>query len=115
MMKKMPLSRKIQQKRASRKQNQKIKKSNANRIRSERKQIIKALERVAYAKIDNPEQLDEVLEKLDPYQYGKTWGVGGDKKLQAKMDKIVADEIERLERSVTDTDEVGNIKFGDSE
>tara|TARA_Y100000034_G_C6900615_1_gene416448 strand:+ start:3382 stop:3594 length:213 start_codon:yes stop_codon:yes gene_type:complete len=70
---------------------------------------------VAYAKIDNPEQLDEVLEKLDPYQYGITWGIGGDKKLQAKMDKIVADEIERLERSVTDTDEVGNIKFGDSE
>jgi len=114
-MKKMPLSRKIQQKRASRKQNQKIKKSNANRIRSERKRITKALERVAYAKIDNPEQLDEVLEKLDPYQYGITWGIGGDKKLQAKMDKIVADEIERLERSVTDTDEVGNIKFGDSE
>jgi hypothetical protein len=31
------------------------------------------------------------------------------------MDKIVADEIERLERSVTDTDEVGNIKFGETE
>ncbi len=111
----MPLSRKIQQKRASRKQNQKIKKSRSNWIQSERKRITKALERVAYAKIDNPEQLDEVLEKLDPYQYGITWGIGGDKKLQAKMDKIVADEIERLERSVTDTDEVGNIKFGDSE
>ena len=112
----MPLSRKIQQKRANRKRNQKIKKSNANRIQSERRQITKALEKVAYAKIDYPEQLNEVLEKLDPYQYGKTWGIGGDKKLRAKMDKIVAEEITKLERPVVDdTDDVGNIKFGETE
>lgn len=112
----MPLSRKIQNKRAKRKRNQRVKKSIANRIHFERKRITKALEKVAYAKIDYPEQLNEVLEKLDPYQYGKTWGIGGDKKLRAKMDKIVAEEIERLERPVLDdTDNVGNIKFGDSE
>ena len=112
----MPLSRKIQNKRAKRKRNQRVKKSIANRIHFERKRITKALEKVAYAIIDYPEQLNEVLEKLDPYQYGKTWGIGGDKKLRAKMDKIVAEEIERLERPVLDdTDNVGNIKFGDSE
>ena len=112
----MSVSQKIQNKRAKRKQNQKIKKSIANRIQSERRQITKALEKVAYAKIDYPEQLNEVLEKLDPYQYGKTWGIGGDKKLRAKMDKIVAEEIERLERPVLDdTDNVGNIKFGETE
>ena len=110
------VSRKIQQKRAVRKQNQKIKKSIANRIQSEQKQIIKALEKVAYAKIDYPEQLHEVLDKLDPYQYGKTWGVGGNKKLKKQMDRIVAEEIYRLERpEVEDTDEVGNIKFGETE
>ena len=112
----MPLSRKIQNKRASRKRNQRVKKSIANRIQSERRQITKALEKVAYAKIDYPEQLNEVLDKLDPYQYRKTWGIGGDKKLRAKMDKIVAEEIERLERPVLDnTDDVGNIKFGETE
>ena len=112
----MSVSQKIQNKRAKRKQNQRVKKSIANRIQSERRQITKALEKVAYAKIDYPEQLNEVLEKLDPYQYGKTWGIGGDKKLRAKMDKIVAEEIAKLERPVVDdTDDVGNIKFGDSE
>lgn len=112
----MPLSRKIQQKRASRKRNQKIKKSIANRIRSERRQITKALEKVAYARIDYPEQLSEVLEKLDPYEYGKTWGIGGNKDLKKKMDQIVAEEIFRLERpEVKDTDAVGNIKFGETE
>ena len=112
----MPLSRKIQNKRAKRKQNQKIKKSNANRFQSEQKRITKALEKVAYAKIDYPEQLNEVLEKLDPYQYGKTWGIGGNKKLKAQMDRIVSEEIAKLERPVVDdTDDVGNIKFGDSE
>jgi hypothetical protein len=112
----MSVSQKIQNKRAKRKQNQRVKKSIANRIQSERRQITKALEKVAYAKIDYPEQLNEVLEKLDPYQYGKTWGIGGDKKLRAKMDKIVAEEIEKLERPVLDdTDDVGNIKFGETE
>ena len=112
----MPLSRKIQQKRANRKRNQRIKKSIANRIRSERRQITKALEKVAYAKIDYPEQLNEVIEKLNPYEYGKTWGIGGDKDLKKKMDQIVAEEIYRLERpEVKDTDDVGNIKFGETE
>ena len=112
----MPLSRKIQNKRANRKRNQKIKKSRANRIHFERKRITKALEKVAYAKIDYPEQLSEVLEKLDPYEYGKPWGIGGNKKLKAKMDKIVAEEIALLERPVVDnTDDVGNIKFGETE
>ena len=115
-MKQMPLSQKIQNKRAKRKRNQRIKKSNANRLHSERKRITKALEKVAYAKIDYPEQLNEVLEKLNPYEYGKTWGIGGNKELRAKMDKIVAEEIERLERPVLDnTDSVGNIKFGETE
>jgi hypothetical protein len=32
------------------------------------------------------------------------------------MDKIVAEEIERLERpELDDTDDVGNIKFGETE
>ena len=111
----MSLSQKIQNKRASRKQNQKIKKSRSNWIQSEQKQIIKALEKVAYAKIDYPEQLSEVLEKLDPYEYGKTWGIGGNKDLKKKMDQIVAEEIYRLERpEVKDTDDVGNIKFGET-
>ena len=113
----MPLvSQKIQQKRANRKQNQRIKKSRSNRIQSEQKRIIKALEKVAYAKIDYPEQLNEVLEKLDPYKYGITWGIGGNKKLKEKMDQIVSEEIYRLERpEMEDTDEVGNIKFGETE
>ena len=110
------VSRKIQQKRANRKQNQKIKKSRSNRIQSEQKQIIKALEKVAYAKIYYPEQLNEVLEKLDPYKYGITWGIGGNKKLKEQMDRIVSEEIYRLERpEVEGTDEVGNIKFGETE
>ena len=112
----MSVSQKIQNKRAKRKQNQKIKKSIANRIQSERRQITKALEKVAYAKIDYPEQLNEVIEKLNPYEYGKTWGIGGDKDLKKKMDQIVAEEIYRLERpEVKDTDDVGNIKFGETE
>ena len=112
----MSVSQKIQNKRAKRKQNQKIKKSIANRIQSERRQITKALEKVAYAKIDYPEQLNEVIEKLNPYEYGKTWGIGGDKDLKKKMDQIVAEEIYRLERPVVDnTDDVGNIKFGETE
>ena len=111
----MPLSQKIQNKRANRKRNQKIKKSRANRIHFERKRITKALEKVAYAKIDYPEQLSEVLEKLDPYEYGKTWGIGGNKELKNKMDKIVAEESYRLERPEgKDTDAVGNIKFGET-
>ena len=112
----MPLSRKIQNKRANRKRNQRVKRSRANRIQTEQKRITKALENVAYAKIDYPEQLKPILNDLDPYQYGKTWGIGGNKKLKAKMDKIVAEEIALLERPVVDnTDDVGNIKFGDSE
>ena len=82
----------------------------------EQKRITKALESVAYASIDNKTELDKVLEQLNPYEYGKTWGIGGNKKLKTKMDRIVAEEIERLERPIVEnTDEVGNIKFGASE
>ncbi len=87
-----------------------------NRAKIEQKRITKALENVAYASIDNKTELDKVLEQLNPYEYGKSWGIGGDKKLKAKMDKIVAEEIERLERPVVEnTDEVGNFNFGESE
>ena len=87
-----------------------------NRAKIEQKRITKALENVAYASIDNKTELDKVLEQLNPYEYGKSWGIGGDKKLKAKMDKIVAEEIDRLERPVVEnTDEVGNFNFGESE
>ena len=112
----MPISQKIQNKRAKRKRNQRIKKARGNIQKVDQRRITKALENVAYAKIDYPEQLKPILNDLDPYQYGKTWGIGGNKKLKAKMDKIVAEEIALLERPVVDdTDDVGNIKFGETE
>ena len=112
----MAVSQKIQNKRAKRKRNQRIKKAKIQKAVVEQKRITKALENVAYASIDNKTELDKVLEQLNPYEYGKSWGIGGDKKLKAKMDKIVAEEIDRLERPVVEnTDEVGNFNFGESE
>ena len=73
--------------------------------------------------VNNQTDLNQFIEHLDPNEYGKTWGLNdANSKLKEKMDKIVADELNRQkdEQRVAkniDPDQVsetGNLEFGES-
>ena len=60
----------------------------------------------------NPEDraIKQYLQNLDPEEYGETWGVMGSPELQAELDKVVKEELNR--KSGKKSDEVGNFSFG---
>ena len=71
-----------------------------------------AIRKARTGKMINPEDraIKQYLQNLDPEEYGETWGVMGSPELQAELDKVVKEELNR--KSGNKTDEVGNFNFG---
>tara|TARA_Y100000310_G_scaffold241823_1_gene245957 strand:- start:163 stop:585 length:423 start_codon:yes stop_codon:yes gene_type:complete len=116
-------SRKVQQKRAKRARISKSKRKLRNIGLSKLSQQVNALKNFRKVEVNNQTDLNQFIEHLDPNEYGKTWGISDDdSELKEKMDKIVADELNRQkdEQRVAkniDPDQVsetGNLEFGES-
>jgi len=71
-----------------------------------------AIRKARTGKMINPEDraIKQYLQNLDPEEYGETWGVMGSPELQAELDKVVKEELNR--KSGKKSDEVGNFSFG---
>jgi cobalamin-dependent methionine synthase I len=116
-------SRKVQQKRAKRARVSRSKRKLRNIGLDQLSQQVSALKNFRKVEVNNQTDLNQFIEHLDPNEYGKTWGLNdANPELKEKMDKIVADELnrqkdeQRVARKI-DPDQVsdtGNLEFGES-
>ena len=120
--KKIMVSRKVQQKRAKRSMVSKQKRKQRQIKKTQLAQQLSALKNFRQVEINNDADIDKFIDHLDPNEYGKTWGVEGNPDLKEKMDRIVAEELarqksEEREQRKIDPDQIsdtGNFEFGES-
>ena len=78
--------------------------------------IMKALKQFKKVEINNATDMEKFVDHLDPNEYGKTWGISDENtELKEKMDKIVADELQRrAEEEIVQATDGGKLKIAPS-
>jgi hypothetical protein len=116
------VSRKIQQKRAKRSQISKQKRKQRNVKHTRFLQQMSAMKNFRKVEITDETDLSKFVDQLDPNEYGKSWGISGNDELKEKMDRIVANELERQANEIREQKNInpdqisdtGNFEFGES-
>lgn len=106
----------VQQKRVKRNLVSRDKKRAKNRKMNQDFIIMKALKQFKKVEINNATDLEKFVDHLDPNEYGKTWGISDENtELKEKMDRIVADELQRrAEEEIVQTTDGGKLKIAPS-
>ena len=103
----------VQQKRVKRNLVSRDKKRAKNRKMNQDFIIMKALKQFKKVEINSTTDMEKFLDHLDPNEYGKTWGISDESpELKEKMDKIVADELQRrAEEGIIQATDGGKLKI----
>jgi hypothetical protein len=103
----------VQQKRVKRNLVSRDKKRAKNRKMNQDFIIMKALKQFKRVEINSATDMEKFVDHLDPNEYGKTWGISDENsELKEKMDRIVADELQRrAEEEIVQTTDGGKLKI----
>ena len=103
----------VQKKRARRNLVTKNKKRAKNIKKNQDFLIMNALKRFKKVNINSATDMEKFVDHLDPNEYGKTWGISDENsELKKKMDRIVADELQRrAEEEIEQTTDGGKLKI----
>ena len=103
----------VQKKRARRNLVTKNKKRAKNIKKNQDFLIMNALKRFKKVNINSATDMEKFVDHLDPNEYGKTWGISEENsELKEKMDRIVADELQRrAEEEIVQTTDGGKLKI----
>ena len=103
----------VQKKRARRNLVTKNKKRAKNIKKNQDFLIMNALKRFKRVNITSATDMEKFVDHLDPNEYGKTWGISDENsELKKKMDRIVADELQRrAEEEIEQTTDGGKLKI----
>ena len=103
----------VQKKRARRNLVTKNKKRAKNIKKNQDFLIMNALKRFKKVNINSATDMEKFVDHLDPNEYGKTWGISEENsELKEKMDRIVADELQRrAEEEIEQTTDGGKLKI----
>lgn len=106
----------VQKKRARRNLVTKNKKRAKNIKKNQDFLIMNALKRFKKVNINSATDMEKFVDHLDPNEYGKTWGISDENtELKEKMDRIVADELQRrAEEEIEQTTDGGKLKIAPS-
>ena len=106
----------VQKKRARRNLVTKNKKRAKNIKKNQDFLIMNALKRFKRVNITSATDMEKFVDHLDPNEYGKTWGISDENsELKKKMDRIVADELQRrAEEEIEQTTDGGKLKIAPS-
>ena len=109
----MATPQRVLKKRVNRNLVSKEKKRAKNRKMNQDFIIMKALKQFKKVEINSNTDMEKFLDHLDPNEYGKTWGISDESpELKEKMDRIVADELQRqAEEGIMQTTDGGKLKI----